>query len=68
MDGGLPSDLTSFVGRENEIRTVTEVLASARLLTLAGPGGSGKTRLAARVAADAADAAAAASWPDGVLG
>lgn len=62
MDGDLPSDLTSFVGRENELRTVTEMLASARVLTLAGPGGSGKTRLAARVAADAA----ASSWPDGV--
>ncbi|SDH85457.1 Predicted ATPase [Actinokineospora alba] len=60
MDGDLPAELTSFVGRETEARTVTELLTSARLLTLAGPGGSGKTRLAARVAA------AATTWPDGV--
>jgi predicted ATPase/class 3 adenylate cyclase len=51
----LPSEVTSFVGREREIEEITELLASARLVTLTGPGGSGKTRLAQRVAAGVVD-------------
>jgi hypothetical protein len=42
--------LTSFVGREREIREVKSGLLSARLLTLTGAGGSGKTRLALETA------------------
>ncbi|SFW71713.1 helix-turn-helix transcriptional regulator [Amycolatopsis australiensis] len=57
----LPVQLTGFVGRETEAREAGARLAGGRLVTLAGPGGSGKTRLAAQVAA-----AAAARWPDGV--
>jgi predicted ATPase/DNA-binding CsgD family transcriptional regulator len=49
---GLPAQLTSFVGRDREICAVKELLASARLVTLTGPGGSGKTRLALRAATD----------------
>jgi predicted ATPase/class 3 adenylate cyclase len=51
----LPPELTSFVGREREIEEITDLLASARLVTLTGPGGSGKTRLALRVAASLVD-------------
>jgi predicted ATPase/DNA-binding SARP family transcriptional activator len=45
----LPSSLTSFIGREREVAAVSDLIASARLVTLTGAGGSGKTRLAAEV-------------------
>jgi class 3 adenylate cyclase len=52
LQHNLPSQLTSFIGREHEIAEVKTMLASARLVTLTGMGGSGKTRLALRVGAD----------------
>jgi len=46
----LPGDLTSFVGRRENIAEVRQLLGASRLVTLTGPGGVGKTRLAIRVA------------------
>ncbi|WP_330255853.1 LuxR C-terminal-related transcriptional regulator [Nocardia sp. NBC_00565] len=58
--GNLPFAVTSFVGRQREIREVRELLATARLVTLTGVGGVGKTRLASEAAA-----ASGRSFPDG---
>ncbi len=48
--GNLPAPLSTFIGREREIADVKQLLRSQRLVTLTGPGGSGKTRLALQVA------------------
>lgn len=48
----LPTQLTTFIGRERELRDAQSKLASARLLTLVGPGGTGKTRLSLEIAAE----------------
>ena len=58
----LPVQLTSFVGREREMVEVTDLLESTRLLTLAGTGGVGKTRLALAVAEGLLDAYPAGVW------
>ncbi len=57
----LPIQLTSFVGRAREIAEVKRLLGTARLVTLTGSGGAGKTRLALQVAADVVE-----DYPDGV--
>ena len=58
----LPLQLTSFIGREQEIAEVKALLPDSRLLTLTGPGGSGKTRLALQVAAEVLDEFADGIW------
>jgi predicted ATPase len=52
LPNNLPQQATSFIGRERELREVKELLGSARLLTLLGMGGLGKTRLSLQVAAE----------------
>lgn len=49
----LPLQLTSFVGRDKEVAEVKGLLDETRLVTLRGPGGCGKTRLALEVASEA---------------
>ncbi|MFN2590349.1 MAG: adenylate/guanylate cyclase domain-containing protein, partial [Actinomycetota bacterium] len=58
----LPAELTSFVGRDRELAEVTRLLDDGRLVTLVGPGGTGKTRLALRVGSEVVD-----RFPDGVF-
>ncbi|WP_158835309.1 ATP-binding protein [Streptomyces sp. NRRL S-350] len=58
--GRLPAEVTGFVGRQRELAELRDLLAVARLVTVTGPGGVGKSRLALRAAAHAGDA-----FPDG---
>jgi predicted ATPase/DNA-binding CsgD family transcriptional regulator len=48
----VPAELTSFIGRRHQLQAVKAALTGARLVTLVGPGGVGKTRLALRTASD----------------
>ncbi|MGH2465239.1 MAG: ATP-binding protein, partial [Candidatus Limnocylindrales bacterium] len=57
----LPTQVTSFVGRTTELAETTAQLEATRLLTLTGPGGTGKTRLSLQLAAAVAEA-----FPEGV--
>ena len=59
---GLRGELTEFVGRRAELAQVRDALAGARLVTLTGPGGIGKTRLALQVAARAGRAFRDGVW------
>ncbi|MFF9847599.1 BTAD domain-containing putative transcriptional regulator [Streptomyces litmocidini] len=60
LRGNLRARLTSFVGREEEIALVRDDLRGARLVTLLGPGGAGKTRLSQEAAERGTE-----DWPDG---
>ena len=61
IPNNLPVQLTSFLGRQNELAEGRRLLADSRLFTLTGPGGTGKTRLALEIAAAETD-----RFPDGV--
>jgi predicted ATPase/class 3 adenylate cyclase len=52
LPNNLPCVVSAFIGRERELSEVRDLMRSARLVTLTGPGGSGKTRLALQVAAE----------------
>jgi predicted ATPase/class 3 adenylate cyclase len=60
--GNLPVQVSSFIGRERELEQVAAALAAARVVTLTGPGGVGKTRLAMQAAAQAAERFADGAW------
>ena len=58
----LPSPTTGLIGREDELSVLLDLIATARLVTVSGPGGSGKTRLALEVAQRAAEDFDAVWW------
>jgi predicted ATPase/class 3 adenylate cyclase/DNA-binding CsgD family transcriptional regulator len=61
LPNNLPVQLTSFVGREKELADVKRLLQNTRILTLIGPGGTGKTRLSIQASSEILD-----GYPDGV--
>src|SRR5215216_1319610 len=61
LPNNLPTQLTSFVGREKELADVRRLLQNTHLLTLIGPGGTGKTRLSIQAASEMLD-----QYPDGI--
>jgi len=60
--GRLPAEATSFVGRRRELLEVRNKLAGGRVVSLVGPGGVGKTRLALRAATNLARGFSAGAW------
>ena len=60
--GNLPAEATSFVGRRRELVELRKKLASARLVSLVGPGGVGKSRLALRAVTDLGRGFAGGAW------
>ena len=59
---GFPAALTSFIGRDEPLREVAGLLEQHRLVTVTGPGGAGKTRLAGQVARQVAGRFADGAW------
>ncbi len=62
IPNNLPAPFSSFVGREKQVREITDLLSQTRLLTLSGAGGVGKTRLALRVANESLDSFKEGVW------
>lgn len=61
VPGNLPAHLTSFVGRDQDLRSLRDLLGTSRMVTLVGTGGAGKSRLAVEAATESRS-----RWPDGV--
>jgi predicted ATPase len=62
LPNNLPAQLAAFIGRDRELAEVRALLASSRLVTLTGAGGSGKTRLGLQVAAEMLDGSGDGVW------
>ncbi len=62
LPNNLPSVVNAFVGRARELSEVGDLIRSSRIVTLAGAGGSGKTRLALQAAAELIDSSADGVW------
>jgi predicted ATPase/class 3 adenylate cyclase len=62
LPNNLPEQFTTFIGREAELTEIRALIEQARLVTLVGSGGSGKTRLALQVAAELLDGTGAGVW------
>jgi predicted ATPase/class 3 adenylate cyclase len=60
--GNVPMRMTSFLGREEELGELRDLLATSRLVTLTGPGGIGKTSLAVELAREWADTVSDGAW------
>ncbi len=58
----LPEQVSSFIGRQTEVDAVTALLREARMVTLAGPGGVGKTRLSLQAAGELVDGSGDGVW------
>ena len=70
LSGNLPAEPNSFIGRERDLAELARLLGDVRALTLSGPGGIGKTRLAVRLAREvmaAADGAGLIVGADGLI-
>src|SRR5580693_3273668 len=65
LAGNLPAEPNSFIGRERDLAELAKLLIEVRALTLSGPGGIGKTRLAVRLARDVIAGSADGDWIDG---
>jgi predicted ATPase/DNA-binding NarL/FixJ family response regulator len=60
--GNMPAEVSSFIGREGELARLHPLLAETRLVTLVGPSGVGKSRLASRLAGDLGDTFTDGTW------
>ena len=65
MSGNLPLQLTSFIGRDKELREIRQLLLNTRLLTITGSGGVGKTRMSQEIA-KLLQETATAIYPNGI--
>jgi predicted ATPase/class 3 adenylate cyclase len=62
LPNNLPVQASSFIGRDTELAEVSQLITTSRLVTLTGPGGSGKTRLALQAAAGLLDGSGDGVW------